>query len=27
VPSVSPRSQRIATMNFEGRSSRVFSLR
>ena len=27
VPSVSPRSQRIATMNFEGRSSRVFSFR
>ena len=27
VPSVSPRSQRIATMNFDGRSSRVFSLR
>src|SRR2546425_426722 len=27
VPSVSPRSHRIATMNFEGRSSRVFSLR
>jgi len=27
VPSVSPRSQRIATMNLEGRSSRVFSFR
>jgi len=27
VPSVSPRSQRIATMNFEGRSSRVLSFR
>ena len=27
VPSVSPRSQRIATMNFDGRSSRVFSAR
>src|SRR5207244_6149918 len=27
VPSVSPRSQRIATMNFDVRSSRVLSLR